>query len=1562
MTTQAIAQQPDHVASTRGISGSFDAQAQGIASLLRDADARCYSTARAAGEDPSISIRLSNDGVHVECNHDRHSAVAARQSNANEDRCCHFYPHSDGEDGNRRRHNLVLRLQAIHGTVLLSLDNLCCIKITVLDQLGKQVWSREAQVKKEIIGSLAVLNTVESKITPPPKKNTTRRYHIMWYTPPEAPTHEKQISSDIKGSTRVMLAFPVANDGNPMTEKQDLHAVTPIRKGPFNNKFLVYANFPLSPSGDILQHSLGDWKLRQAIVDALIKAIKQISLNPTMQYKWIRYLPRKADVCSDPFWRQETASMFDALLRLPLISVDSGGIFGKLCSVSQLRRLGEDQVDSSGHPLFPDLETEPLYLSVKYERKDADILADYGLEMAQTKDLMSRLRALVESKAWNDKTYLNRHEDWQSRVARWTLRAWEDGRQEWRDSLETMKLIPLSSGQFRSPADTSLPVYFPDIDGVPIPQEVPLDIVLPAAAANPDCRKLYQALGVVSADSATTKALLAVKQTPSDEVSETPSVPKSDAHLMHPGDDMFNDKTSDLTLVWLSLAKDRPERFLSRLYKDFSHPACRKGWLASEERAAIIRETEITCSNGVTRPICETFLPLPSLLTRCERWLSGEPDKTLPFVKMEKPLTELSHNDEAWTELARNFDMGADDDLAFTLAILEAVMAEDVRPKRTLSETVVRSYLRLFEQCNGTEKDNALERVRSWFSDNPGVLCTPQANAPKDDAPHTPEWTFPTECRWRAIPGSTSSAQYTLKDVWDPVLRTLNQDDSRNLERFFRDVLRIWNVPYVDIEEKLDALTTLAEQESGSNALLFEGQTKVRQLYKELEQLAQEADEPALNLIRNAFKDMSLIYVPSGGTTGKRWFRTSECVWESDAALVPSVTCLEPTYPGFSRLFVDTLQISGLDLPGSIQQLAAIRTNKTILSANQAKKLLQSLNGLLPPVRDTGITFDATGHRDFDIKAVALRNEVIDCPIFPVRMQDKSVRLMSSSDEFFIPDGHTCVELLRDSVDILDFDVDTVRRLDPLLQVAGLADKYMSQSISITSRASIARIYELDQKLSSTICRRAAVWTSIAAHFKSPRVSEGTSKLHRTLKDLRVFAVSKPMPTSPTARENEDNPLRVEEGVSGKLRIYIPAASEYFDDREYCLASRLPLDLAAYLMACEPNVVDSRIVCIVGSILQVQPRTALRILRDKDIDFLGPDFEEAALRADQLDFNTSITPAKKNIKVRVRLPPADTTTPKETEDKSPPAKIPMLTHNSPPSLDELLGMRYPPRIIPVQKKEQLELDPAYSDLLNHIVAKARVAQLPYENAAFDMSTLFNVIDRDSTTHLVFSFESDDQTDWQRMVGAAGELFTFELLLALKPKLPSFSRDNWQSVVRHFATAHSEYANLTKKTGREQSDIFYSDSTGLLTTLFIQRGYLDETWRRATPDYYIEVKTTMRNLEKPFYMSSDQYDLMQTMNQSQAYRKRKQLYVIFRVYGLNSGNIGLKVYADPMRAKEEQRLDFQWTNDSWVVTPQTSQTYPTSQTPGFSTWVPNSGTGTTFNFGGTFPVFGASSGS
>lgn len=102
---------------------------------------------------------------------------------------------------------------------------------------------------------------------------------------------------------------------------------------------------------------------------------------------------------------------------------------------------------------------------------------------------------------------------------------------------------------------------------------------------------------------------------------------------------------------------------------------------------------------------------------------------------------------------------------------------------------------------------------------------------------------------------------------------------------------------------------------------------------------------------------------------------------------------------------------------------------------------------------------------------------------------------------------------------------------------------------------------------------------------------------------------------------------------------------------------------------------------------------------------------------------------------------------------------------------------------------------------------------------------------------------------------------FELLSELSPRLPNFSRANWQSTVRTFASAHPDYADLTAWDGTESSDMYYDDVTGAFTALLIRQGYLDAmAWEGETPEYYIEVKATMAgSLETPFYLSKWQYN-------------------------------------------------------------------------------------------------------
>jgi hypothetical protein len=100
-------------------------------------------------------------------------------------------------------------------------------------------------------------------------------------------------------------------------------------------------------------------------------------------------------------------------------------------------------------------------------------------------------------------------------------------------------------------------------------------------------------------------------------------------------------------------------------------------------------------------------------------------------------------------------------------------------------------------------------------------------------------------------------------------------------------------------------------------------------------------------------------------------------------------------------------------------------------------------------------------------------------------------------------------------------------------------------------------------------------------------------------------------------------------------------------------------------------------------------------------------------------------------------------------------------------------------------------------------------------------------------------------------------------------LPDFSHTNWQSTVRRYVKVHPDHSTLEPWDGAETSDIFYSDESGVLTTAFIEKGYLEETWRGEKPDYFIEVKTTMsNNFETPFHLSKYQYSRVRFHPQSQ----------------------------------------------------------------------------------------------
>ncbi|KAF5266386.1 hypothetical protein FOXYS1_2775 [Fusarium oxysporum] len=231
-------------------------------------------------------------------------------------------------------------------------------------------------------------------------------------------------------------------------------------------------------------------------------------------------------------------------------------------------------------------------------------------------------------------------------------------------------------------------------------------------------------------------------------------------------------------------------------------------------------------------------------------------------------------------------------------------------------------------------------------------------------------------------------------------------------------------------------------------------------------------------------------------------------------------------------------------------------------------------------------------------------------------------------------------------------------------------------------------------------------------------------------------------------------------------------------------------------------------------------------------------------------------------------------------------------------------------------------DVQYRLILERVVEAARKANFP-PGGAFAMQGLRDTLPGGNIgmyesfdgLDVMNKFRSSSQQERDKRIGAAGELYVFELLSKLE--LPDWGRENWQSTIRTYAAIHPDYAGLSQWFSRETADLVYVDSLGRLTNTLIDAGILTgDGWSGKRPRYYLEVKTTTGPCKTPFYMSGNQYRLMERIHHNQ---DRSEVYMVFRVYFLlDSGRINYCVYIDPKKLKDEGQLIF--TGTTWSVIP------------------------------------------
>lgn len=199
--------------------------------------------------------------------------------------------------------------------------------------------------------------------------------------------------------------------------------------------------------------------------------------------------------------------------------------------------------------------------------------------------------------------------------------------------------------------------------------------------------------------------------------------------------------------------------------------------------------------------------------------------------------------------------------------------------------------------------------------------------------------------------------------------------------------------------------------------------------------------------------------------------------------------------------------------------------------------------------------------------------------------------------------------------------------------------------------------------------------------------------------------------------------MHFKSALFSKWQIYIP---EDDDDRDFCMATEFPRMLAAQLLDCPPHTVNPQAVIITASVLRAKPSNVGRVLQSYGICKAGalPEY----------------TPE----------PPR---TPERRRDNAAPSPSP-----SPHAV-----IKSP---VPAVSAAQVIRDATtpYQAMLIQAVNVARISTFPHKNSVFDMAAISQSLAESTARSGLFRFYVGDQTEWQRMVGAAGELYVSARLL------------------------------------------------------------------------------------------------------------------------------------------------------------------------------------------------------
>ncbi|KAL7908107.1 hypothetical protein GGI35DRAFT_469887 [Trichoderma velutinum] len=965
------------------------------------------------------------------------------------------------------------------------------------------------------------------------------------------------------------------------------------------------------------------------------------------------------------------------------------------------------------------------------------------------------------------------------------------------------------------------------------------------------------------------------------------------------------DNKEELSKECLYVADHLPDRFLG--YLRYSWDQESKDIESSSELITKLQYIHVNCYGGKRRSLTETRLPLQKLKYQWDRFSRGS--EFFPFLQLDNHKDTHETYVKDWGFLVSCLGVQAEDDLSFYLDVLFWIINsleedDDIYDSSRIFELYGVIYGKYLESPNDKNKD----LIQSWFYNV--LIYVPQRQYAISNIES------PDGCVWEG------PESLTIKTPLQARYKSMSINNFPTIELLFTDVLGIGNC-----DEKIICAQLSDLSESGSNDF-----NRIKSLYAWLWNfLSKKKSNEAMELVKNKFVDEPLIYTKSDNC----WNKVSQCLWSS-ATTVRSKKVLKSDYKEMKSFFVSILGVETLSLGLIYTELSKLGDSSPTVEL--VKEQLFAFKDHLHTIRD---------YQDVN------PDEMKTFKIFPIRQpgSQQNIQFCDANAEFAIADRRPLEDNFRRKIKILAFSFDEVHALGPVIKWLGLEERYLSHLVTETSR-----VEDDDRVLNNSLTRniesRAHALCRIAKHFDSPRWPRSTDELralYDMLKQVKVFETDKISCVQIVRQGGETfsheisrSEFHLEESESG-LDIFVPQKKKA---QALCCARALPAGLFEWMTTSgspeDPSFNNDRSHSLVKDILKEHSDIYNQILLMEgivDIEIEGEDLTddedsisfisargEASELSGSTEFGSHMATPLTDVssprmildhdEIRPTVVHQDTTISSSRFASSPSANRLFIRETSSDASAENIEAS-----ITIQR-ESMSVNFGYPGLLSHVVSSARKASFPTKEI-FDLNALQESLPSaptsNSSVYEIDNYELNSagnlsQLERDKMIGAAGELYVFELLKTLNPSLPDFGIHNWKSKIRSYAKKHPEYASMQPWHGHETSDLVYHDKMGTFTKLLIDNCYFDAgTWEHKRPTYHFEVKSTVSSCETRFFVSKKQYKMLHDNR-----GKEDSVYIIMRVFNVGNGNIGLRLYVDPAELEAKEELLF--TAETWSVVP------------------------------------------